>query len=152
MLREARRPKNPREMIAQVLADAWQIGNYGDTEFLQELAIADTGELEELWALDGSGADHDLLRGTRESRFAVVLVFDASCSPPLDTNLLHAHARHDPQVSAVAFRIEVGLAAALAHSPLGIDLQVAHTLVLAAVVVGVGGHAGFDAGAVEGLR
>ena len=50
-------------LVLEVLADAWQVGDDGDPERLQQSLGADAGQLEDLRCVQGPSGEDDFFRG-----------------------------------------------------------------------------------------
>src|SRR5262249_41978937 len=94
------------EMVLQVLADSWQIGNDVNPVRSEETGRPDAGELKQLRGVDGSAGQDDLARAGL-GELTALAVFDADSPGPLEQDLRDERPGEDGQVGPAHDRVQI---------------------------------------------
>src|SRR6185437_443795 len=130
------------QMVLQVLAHPRQRVTDGDAVTLQQLAGADSRDLQELRRADGAGGKDDLARGRREARLAVAPEFDPRRPPAAEADTARLGMRHHREVRPLHHRVEEAAGGAAPDAAALRYLEIAAALVAAAVEIVDLGDAG----------
>ena len=134
----------PLQVVTQVFTHTRHIGFDRHAQLTQAIGLANTRELQQLRRHDGPGAQDHFAPGQHLQRLALVQVANTYRPRPLPHHRcgLSLHLQGEPR-RGKPIQISPGGAAAL--TLMRRQLQIADALVASAVVVGVGGNAGFQA-------
>ncbi len=126
-----------REMVLEVLAHTGQMHLGGNAQSTQPLAIANARQLQQLGRVDGAGADHHLAPRHHLAPHTILQVLHATGAAALDQNAQRL--RVGPHIQVAAPHSRAQKAASRAHAPAVVDaaLEIAHALLVGAVVVRV---------------
>ena len=138
-------------MIAEVFADAGQVGDDRYAERAQALGRTDAGQLQELRRIERARRDDDLAAGESLLRLAAAQIVDAAGALAVEQNAGGERLRHDAQVGASARRFEIGGRGRRAHAAAHRRLVIAGAFLRRAVEIVVAAMTGFDGGVDEGL-
>ena len=129
------------DMVAEVLADRFQLVLHLDAVLLQQFRLTDARELEDLRAGDTAGRQ-DGLPGLRLYRLAVLFVLDADAALAVEQDSQRVGVGDDVQVGPLHRRFDVAMRDA--HAPALVDrgLRLHDAFLILAVVVRVGLEAG----------
>ena len=71
-----------------------------DSEIAQRICVTDTGQHQDLWRLNGSGADDDFAPGVQPLGDAVALALDPGRAPVLDDDARHQRVGEHLEIAA----------------------------------------------------
>src|SRR5262249_36575115 len=123
------------QVVLQVFADAVKRVPHLDAERLQHRAGADARELQDLRRADSAGRQDDLAGCHESARLAVLAQAQASYPLAVEDQLFDLRVRLDHEVAAMAHGAQKALRGVPADAGLLVDVEVAATLVIAAVEV-----------------
>src|SRR5215467_4670085 len=95
-------------MVLQIPPDRWQIKGHSNPEFPQQLAIADTRQMEQVWRADRTSGEDDLTSRRRTMQHIVGHVKDTGRPVRVELNPLHQRTRHDAEIATAAGFVEIG--------------------------------------------
>jgi hypothetical protein len=122
-------------MVLQVLADAGEMLDHFDAVLLQERAVTDTGELQNLRRGHGSSRQHNLSLGANTSQSAALPELDANSALSLEENARDMGVRLHLEVGAGQGGLEEAARRRPAATVPLVDMEVGNALVAARVEI-----------------
>ena len=130
-----------QDMVVEIRPDLGRVQDRGDAVFGQMIAVADTGQHQDLRRADGTRRQHHLLPGADMVQAVAVAEDNACHAPPLQRQAQHLRAGQNAQVRPFARRIKKRLARVPADAAPLVHREIAHAFIVAGVEIGACGDA-----------